>query len=140
MPPPGVESNSCIDDVGPSLVRPFGVVILAVAVVWTVVVVARRGELPTRRFVRLAALFSAGAIVFAAWAGTHEFLANGGSCTAVGKGVGLVSEVVESQGRSACLSFARTIFGLGVAGSAVSLVVLWFVARERNPEGASRFA
>ena len=126
---------------GPGMIlRPFAVVVLAIAIVFTVVVVARRGEFPTRRFVPLAAVVAIGAIVFSAWAGTHQFFAKSGECTAVGSGVGIVSEVVESDERSACLGFARFVFGLAVVGAAASLVVLWFVARERIPEGAPRFS
>ena len=133
---------NCADTVGgpADVLRPLGVVALAFAIVVTVVIVARKGAFPTRRFVRLTALFSIVSIVFAAWAGTHQFSVPGGECTAVGRGPRIGRELVESAERLPRLRFARTVFGLGIAGAATSLVVLWIVARERIPEGAARFA
>lgn len=133
-PPPGESFSACNDTVYPSLLRPFGIVLLAVGIAFGVVIAARRGEFPSRRFVRLAGLVAVGAITFASWAGSHQFLARGGGCTAVGRGSAAAAPAAETEGQRDCVRFARTVFGVGIAGAVGSLVVLWFVARERIPE------
>jgi hypothetical protein len=132
MPPDG-QASTCVDNVTPSMLRPFGVVLLAVGIVGGVVIAARRGEFPTRRFVRLTGLIAATAITFASWAGSHQFLARGGECTAVGSG-SAATGAAATEGQRDCVRFARTVFGVGIVGAAGSLVALWFVARERIPE------
>jgi hypothetical protein len=133
-PPPG-ELYECNDQVYPSLLGPFLAVMLAVAIVALVVMVARRGELPTRGGVILVSLVAVVAITTASWAGTHDFLYNGHNCSAVGPGVRPAAGASPAL-HDACVAHARRAFGGAVGGAAVSLLILWVVARERVPDGA----
>lgn len=130
MPAPGQPFHECRDMVGPALLRPFLVVLLASGIATLVAfTVRKRYRQPvSRRRLRVSWIIAVAAITTAAWAGTHDFYHADTGCSAVGTAYGY-EQVPQGQSHRDCRAYARRGFALAIAGAATSLALLAFVAK-----------